>query len=270
MRTLAVLMLLGLMAVGSACASKSTPPTIVAVPRFPEFVQPPVPETLAGSSALAAYNAGWSLLQSGDLKTAERAFATALKSSPVFYPAEAASGYLELARKDLNAALPHFDRALELRSDYVSALLGRGQTLLALNREGEAAAAFESALAADPTMTDLRRRIDVLKFRGVERDLAEARQAARGNNPAQAIRLYEAAINTSPDSAFLYRELGLVERQGGRADLALTHFRRAIALDPADAASFAHIGELLDASGDVDGALAAYTSSLAIESNASV
>ena len=149
-------------------------------------------------------------------------------------------------------------------------LLGRGQALVALNRESEAAVAFESALAADPTLSDLRGRIDVLRFRGVERDLAEARQAARSNRLEEAIRLYQAAIATSPDSAFLYRELGLVERQGGQTDLALTHFQRAVALDPADAASLAQIGELLEARGDIEGALAAYTSSLSIEANAAV
>jgi tetratricopeptide (TPR) repeat protein len=270
MRTRAVFLLLALVAAGSACASKTAPPAVVAAPRFPEYLIPPVPEALAGSSAVTAYGAGWNLLQSGDFKSAERAFATALQSSPAFYPAQAAAGYLELARKDPAAALPHFDRAIELQRDYVSALLGRGQALVALNREGEAAAAFESALAADPTLTDLLGRIDVLRFRGVERDLAEARRAARSNRPQDAIRLYQAAIETSPESAFLYRELGLVERQSGQGDLALLHFQRAVALDPADAAALAQIGELLEAKSDIEGALAAYTSSLSIESNATV
>ena len=39
----------------------------------------------------------------------------------------------------------------------------------------------------------------------------------------------------SPDSAFLHRELGQLERRAGNADRALEHLRRAVDLDPADA-----------------------------------
>ncbi len=264
MRTPAVLVLIGLIAVG-ACAPKIIPAPVVTAPRFPQFTQPPVPESLAGTSAVSAYDLGWRLFQAGDLKTAERAYATALKASPSFYPAETASGYLELSRSDPKAALPYFDSALEHRRDYVSALVGRGQTLAALERESEAAEAFAAALAADPSLVDLSRRIEVLKFRGVEKDLAAARQAARSGRPDEAIRAYQAAIASSPDSAFLYRELAAAEAEKGETDLALAHVQRATSLDPADAASFAQMGELLEARGDVDGALAAYTSALTLE-----
>src|SRR5205807_2466419 len=131
----------------------------------------------------------------------------------------------------------------------------------------EAVAAFEAALAVDPSLTDLRRQVEVLRFRGLERDLAAAREAARTGRSEEATRAYEAAVARSPDSAFLYRELAAVERQAGAIDQALSHFRKSVELDPGDASSLAQIGELLELRGDVEGALAAYTGSLALESS---
>ena len=254
----------------SACAPKIVPAPVVIAPKFPEFMRPAVPPAMADSPAAASTSRGWAFLQGGDLKTAEREFVAALKTTPAFYPAETSLGYVELARKDARAALPHFDRALDLNAlhDDVAAFLGRAAALLSLNRDADALAAFEGALAADPSQTELARRVEVLKFRRAEQGLARARDAARGGRLDEAVQAYTAAIASSPDSAFLYRELAGVERQNGNADAALEHFRQAAALDPGDAKTLAQIGEILEARGDFDEAAKAYTDALAIEPNA--
>ena len=257
----------------SACAPKVAPAPVVTAPKFPDFVQPSVPEALAGSRAVENQRRGWALLQAGDFKLAEREFAAALKAVPAFYPAETALGYIELAQKDAKAALPHYDKALEIGQQPrdLSTVLGRGQALLELDREPEAVVAFEAALAIDPALTDIRRRVEVLKFRSMERNLERARQAARAGRLDEAIRAYTTAIASSPDSPFLYRELAGVERQKATpADVesALEHFRKATTLEPTDARSLAQIGEILDARGDLEGAAKAYTESLALEANA--
>ena len=254
----------------SACAPKMVPAPVVIAPKFPDFMRPAVPPAMADSPAAASTSRGWAFLQGGDLKTAEREFAAALKTTPAFYPAETSLGYVELARKDARAALPHFDRALDLNAqhDDVAAFLGRAAALLSLNREADALAAFEAALAADPSQTELARRVEVLKFRHAEQGLARARDAARGGRLDEAAQAYTAAIASSPDSAFLYRELAGVERQNGNADAALEHFRKAAALDPGDAKTLAQIGEILEARGDFDEAAKAYADALAIEPNA--
>jgi tetratricopeptide (TPR) repeat protein len=266
-----VAVLLGL-AVISACAPKIVPAPVVTAPKYPDFIQPAVPPSLAGSPAADAASRGWAFLQAGDLRTAEREFSSALRTTAAFYPAETSLGYLELARKDAKAALVHFDRALEMsaRKDDVPALVGRGQALIALNRDAEAVAAFESAIAADPSQTELARRVEVLKFRTAEQGLARARDAARGGRLDEAAQAYAAAIASSPDSAFLYRELAAVERQKGNPDAALEHFRKAAELDPGDAKTLAQIGELLEARGDLEAAVKAYGDSIAIEPNAAV
>jgi tetratricopeptide (TPR) repeat protein len=254
----------------SACAPKIVPAPVITAPKYPEFQQPAVPAALAASPATESYSRGWAFLQTGDLKTAEREFAATLKTMPAFYPAETSLGYVELARKDAKAALPHFERALELNPEHadVQASIGRGDSLLALGREADALAAFEAAVAADPSQTELARRVEVLKFRGVEQGLARARDAARAGRLDEAIQAYAAAIASSPDSPFLYRELAGVERQKGNADAALADFRKAATLDPFDAKSLLQIGEILEGGGDFAGAEKAYVDALGVEPSA--
>jgi len=270
MRTLVASTLAAAILAAAACAPKTVPIPVVTKPKFPDFVMPQVPAALAGSAAVPGHSRAWRFLQAGDLRNAERELAAALTTTPAFYPADAAFGYVELAENDASAALVRFDRALARQPDYASALAGRGQALFALDREPEALVAFEAALGADPALVDLRRRVEVLRFRVAERGVATARAAARAGRTDEAIQAYGAAVASSPDSAFLYRELAAVERRTGDAERALMHFRRAVELDPGDAGSLAQIAELLDARGDVDGALAAYLKSLAIEADPGV
>jgi len=265
-------LLLAALVLVSACAPKVVSVPVVTAPKYPEFREPVVPPALADGPAAQSYARGWAYLQTGDLKTAEREFDDALKMTPAFYPAEASLGYLELARKDAKAALPHFDRAIELNPQHgeVSTFIGRGESLLALGREGDALGAFEAAVAADPSQVELARRVEVLKFRGVEQGLARARDAARAGRLDEAIAAYTVAIGSSPDSPFLYREIAAIEKQKGNLDAALADFRKAVALDPSDAKSLAQIGDILEGRGDVAGAEKAYVDALAIEPIADV
>src|SRR5262249_52059382 len=112
-------LLLAALVLVSACAPKVVPPPVVAAPKFPDFPTPIVPPAFASTLAAQNQTRGWAFLQSGDLKTAEHEFSAALRTTPTFYPAETSLGYVELARKDAKAALPHFDRALELAPQHV-------------------------------------------------------------------------------------------------------------------------------------------------------
>lgn len=258
---------LAVVVIASACAPKTmTPLPVVSAPKYPEFMQPVVPPALANlPAAVTSQERGWQFLQAGDFRNAEREFRMALDTAPQFYPAETALGYLELARKEAAAALPHFERALLSDGRDVTALVGGGLALLALNREADALFAFESAVAVDPTLADIRRRVEVLRFRGLGQDLAAARQAAASGALDEAARAYANAIASSPDSPFLYRELAVVERRQGNAEAALADFRKALALDPTDASSLVQLGDLLVARGELEAAAKSYADSLALE-----
>jgi tetratricopeptide (TPR) repeat protein len=226
---------------------------------------PAVPAPLAQMVGADSVGLGWRFLQVDDLRNAERQFAAGLQRMPMLYPAQAGLAYVALARRDHDRAVTAFDAALKAEPRYVPALIGKGQALLALNRDSDALAVFEAALAADGAKTipeevaaDIRRRIQVLEFRGLQDVIEGARRAAAGGRLEEARLAYGRALAASPDSTFLHRELGLVERKLGANPSALEHFRRAIALDPDDAASLVQIGELLEQQQDFAGAEAAY------------
>ena len=248
----------------SACAAKA-PPALPAALKYGEFMYPTVPPELRSPADAEYVDRGWRFLQNDDLANADREFSAALKRSPEFYPARAGRTYVAVARKDYAAAVAGFDGVLKVAPRYVPAMVGRGQALLALKRETDALAAFEAALAVDPSLTDLARRIDVLRFRSLQEIIEAARAAVAAGRAAEARAAYTRALTASADSAFLHRELGLLERRQGNLAPALEHFRRATDLDPADAVSFIQIGEVLEQQQDFPGADAAYRKAASVE-----
>lgn len=254
-----------LLASVAACAPKPVvvPPAPTA-PQHPEFVFPTVPEgTSEAQSTLIDF--GWRYLQANNLRTAERSFQEALTRQPEFHPAETGLGYVELADRDAKEAVTHFDRALAQSADYVPALVGRGEALLELNRDGEALASLEAAVKADPSLTNLKGRIDLLRFRALQDSLARAKSAADAARWDEARAAYEQAIKASPESAFLYRDLALIERKAGDTSGALAHFQKAVELDPNDARAHGQIGAIFEEQDDPDAALAAYERARAID-----
>jgi tetratricopeptide (TPR) repeat protein len=248
----------------TACATRVVPPAPTA-PQHPEFLYPAVPADLKTAPGAERLEYAWRFLQANDLRNAEREFTAITRMSPGFYPAATGAGYVELAQRDYEDAIARFDATLAVAPQYVPALVGRGQALLGAKRESDALAAFEAALAVDPSLADVRRRVDVLKFRSAQEVVEAAREAARAGRLDVARDAYRRALEGSPESAFLHRELGIVERRRGDAAAALIELKRAVELDPSDAASLVHIGELLEEQQDYVAAADAYRAAAELE-----
>lgn len=238
---------LGILLIPSCAKKPVTAPAPPGAPKFADFIFPAAPANLAPRDVLDAHARAWQSLQAGDTKEAERGFAAVLRISPDFYPAEAGLGYSALARKDAQGAVAHFDKALAGNASYAPALAGKGDALLSLGRTDAAREAFEAAVAADASLTALRERADVLKFRGAQDAIANARKAADAGKFDDARRGYLAAIAASPESAFLYRELANVERKAGDDESALAHAEQAVKLDPTDVRALTAIAEIYEA-----------------------
>src|SRR5262245_42938610 len=222
-----------------ACAVNTAPP----LPRLKcsELVYPaPVP---AAAREAASIDRGWRFLQNDDLQSADREFAGALKAAPNSAAAKTGEAYVALARHDYARALAQFEVALRGASAYAPALVGKGLTLLSLDRDSDARGAFEAAMTADPSLTSLAARIDVLKFREIQNLIAAARTAMNAGRLDEARAAYQRAIAATPDSAVLYRELGVVERRSGNVAAALEQVNRAVMLDPDAALSLAQTGQ---------------------------
>lgn len=247
----------------TGCAPKA-PPVVAGAPKHTEFMFPAAPEGTPPALA-GRLDRGWQYLQFDDFRNAEREFTAALKERPAFPPVETAMAYLAMARGNEKDAATRFEKALQADAAYVPALVGRGQALLELERDGEALASFEAALAKNPSLADLRSRVEVLRFRSTQDMLARAKAASDAQRWDVAKAAYLQAIAASPDSAFLYRELAAVEQKAGQAAEAIEHYRKAVALDPSDARSLAALGAILEGQGDVLGSLDYYERARAID-----
>jgi tetratricopeptide (TPR) repeat protein len=241
----------------AACAPP--PPVVVAPasPMHPEYVFPEPPPGTPPRTA-DRLTRGWWLLQANDVAAADREFTAILRDARGFPPAVAAQGYVELARRRPEAAIAHFDRAAATLPAYAPALVGRGLALLADGRDDEALTAFQRAYEADADVPNLAGRIQVLQVRQLQNRVSRAERAAAEGRWDDARAAYRAAIEASPESAFLHRDLARAERRAGDDEAALTHARRALELDDEDARAHAVVAEVLEARGDYDGALAAY------------
>lgn len=247
----------------AACGAKTVPAPVATAARYPDFIRPIVPPDLAASPAAQSQSRAWQLLQAGDLGGAERESLASLALAPQFYPASITQAYVELARRRGGESLSLFDRALSVHDGDLSALVGRGQALLLLDRPDEALTSFETAVARDATLTDIARRIDVLRLQVVQRQVTAARQATGAGRFDDARRIYREALERSPESGFLHREFADVERAHGDGDVAIEHYRRAATLDTGDTDALAALAEMLDARNDFDAALRAYDEALA-------
>jgi len=265
--TRAALALLLLAAVlGASCAPKTAPPPAAAgALKYPDYVYPAPPARIGDARARARLTEGWNALQSGDLKGADTVLGQLAGQQAGFYPAAVGHGYVALAQGRPKDALARFDDVVSRAPRYGPALAGRGEALLAAGQRDAALEAFEAALAADASLGDLRRRIDALTLDRFQDRVAAARKAADAGRLDEARDGYAAAIAWSPDTAFLYRDLGAVELRRKNLPGAEQAFQKALALDPTDPRAFSGLATVLEERGNPDGAISALERAYALE-----
>lgn len=253
--------------VAAGCSRPVPPPVVVpGAERYPEYPRPDLSPDLAREPRLAQQQAlAWAQLQSGDARAAERTLRELLKRAPRATSSQATLGFSRLAQGDHVEALSWFDRVLAAQPDHVPALIGRGEALVELGREGEAYEAYQSVLEIAPEQSVAQRRVDVLRFRAVQSDVAAAQAALSARRLEEARDHYGRAIKASPDSAFLQRDLADVERQLGNGERARALIDRALTLDPQDARAHAIRGELREAAGEPEAAIADYRRALELD-----
>jgi predicted Zn-dependent protease len=150
-----------------------------------ERYQAAVAGLTAAEPAYAAYDRGRRALAEGDLDAAAEAAAEAVRrvgDEAHFY---ALLGDIERARRNDDAAVTHYRRALELNEDYFNYHLGLGRALMGLRQYDRAQTAFEASLALLPTADALLGLGQIAENRGDRsRALEQYRRAAEGGGDA--------------------------------------------------------------------------------------
>ena len=234
----------------AACAPV-VPPTNVK-PKHPDYLFPVVPQNFTNTRAAASHNEAWLFLQAGDMLNAHRRFLAALEKMPNFYPAEAGLGYVRLTRGQYDEAVRHFEEAIESDANYVSALVGMGEALLRSGKSAAALESYESALSVDGGLARISRRVELLRFDRMQEEVVRARSAATTGRYKEARTAYERAITESPESTFLYVELGRVVLEEGGLNDALGLALKATELDRNDNEAISLEADIREAMGDFE------------------
>lgn len=256
------ILLTGLAAASMSCATR-TPP---AAPGVVAWRQPDVPGDLASRAAdVARYEQAWARIRGGDTGAGERDLNNLLKESPTFYPAVASLGELRLQRQRYREAGALFSQALVTNPAYMPALAGLADARLGAGDDPGALTALQALFDADPSRTDVRGRLDVVKLRVSQSELAEAEKARAAGQRDVAEAHLQRALDATPENVAVLRALAVAHLAKGELEDAEARARQAAALDPQDAAVLAVLGDVLEAQGRYREAGAAYARAVAVD-----
>jgi predicted O-linked N-acetylglucosamine transferase (SPINDLY family) len=128
----------------------------------------------------------------------------------------------------VDEALASFQRALQLRPDFVQSLNNQGGALAEMNRNEEALASYDRALAVAPGEAD------GWYNRGVALQNLDRKD--------EALAAYDKAVALKPSAAEAWNNRGNLLREDRRLDEAMESFQRALSADPRHADTLANIG----------------------------
>jgi len=186
--------------------------------------------------------------QCGDYRDAETLYRATLARNPRCWLAEYNLGTTLRTAGRTAEAIPHLERALELKPDLSGALNNLGLALLDTGRVDEAVPLFERLVRVDPRLP------------AGHCNLGTALRAER--RPDEAVAQYEAALSLDPQYADAAYDLGVVLADLGRNAEARERFQQAVQLEPDFPPAWYGLGSSLQALGRLPEAAAAYDEAL--------
>ncbi|HXC07429.1 MAG TPA: tetratricopeptide repeat protein [Steroidobacteraceae bacterium] len=166
--------------------------------------------------------------RAGHLAEARRLYQEVLSAMPTHAVAAFRGGLVELQDGHPEAALVLIARAAALAPDEPRHHFGLGQTLQALHRHAEAAAAYRRALQADPSSADAHFALGVAL-------------QSQGDHTG-AIVAYRSAVALQPDHVGAIGNLGIALQESAQIDEAVKLLRTAAQLRPATLSHALNLG----------------------------
>ncbi|MHB8747543.1 MAG: O-linked N-acetylglucosamine transferase, SPINDLY family protein, partial [Gammaproteobacteria bacterium] len=153
----------------------------------------------------------------------------------------------------LEEAIASYERARQLRPNFVEPSYNQGLALQDQGRLDAAVVCYERALALKPDLSV------------AHNNLGNIRQ--QQGQLAEAIRHYGQAIACAPAYAEAYSNLGNVFQALGRMDESVACYRRALAINPGYAGAYHNLGNALRELGKLDESAQCYQQALVHEPN---
>ncbi|MFM9956208.1 MAG: tetratricopeptide repeat protein [Opitutaceae bacterium] len=200
------------------------------------------------SSWVAHLNLGTALDEAGETEKALPHLQRALELKPGFPETLNSLGNVLNRVGRSPEALPLLEQAVRLQPRFAAAHNTLGATLMALKRGEEGIAAFRRALSFNPALTLARVNLGWA--------------LANGGRVTEAIEQFEQARRLYPDSADVEFKWGLTLAMHDRVVEALPHLKRAVELQPADADMRHALGRASLAIGRNDDAVAQFKEAL--------
>jgi tetratricopeptide (TPR) repeat protein len=193
---------------------------------------------------MAHNNLGRGLKRLGQVDEAMVHYQKALEIRPDFAEAHYNLANALAGRGQFEAAIAHYRKALEFKPDYVKAHVNLGAELAGRGQVDEAIDHYRSALQLEPDHAE------------AHNNLANA-LAGRGDVD-EAIDHYRKALQSNPDYALAHNNLGAALAGRGQSDEAIDHYRAAVQIQPEFLEARYNLASALAASGRVSEALEHY------------
>ncbi|CAE1308339.1 OGT [Acanthosepion pharaonis] len=200
----------------------------------------------------------------------------AIKQNPMLAEAYSNLGNVFKERAQLQEALENYRHAVRLKPDFIDGYINLAAALVAAGDMEQAVQAYVTALQYNPDLYCVRSDLgNLLKALG---RLDEAKQCRCAHCyqivcPPGIVYLnacYLKAIETQPNFAVAWSNLGCVFNAQGEIWLAIHHFDKAVALDPNFLDAYINLGNVLKEARIFDRAVAAYLRALNLSPNHAV
>jgi protein O-mannosyl-transferase len=194
---------------------------------------------------------GNALCQKGHVDAAITHYQRALQIEPNSVKAHIVLGNALLQKGHVDAAIPYYQKALQIEPENSEAHNNLGNALLRKGHVDAAITQFQKALQIEPDYADACYNLGIALFQ-------------KGHVDA-AIVHYQKALQIEPDYADACYNLGNALLQKGSVDAAITQYQRDLQIEPENSEAHNNLGNALLQKGSVDAAISHYQTALQIK-----
>ena len=199
----------------------------------------------------AFYNLGNALADRGQVDEAIVHYRKALEIKPDYADAHFNLGFALEGRGQVDEAIAHFQKALEINPENVKAHINLGIALTDRGQVDDSIAHFQKALEIKPDYAVAHFNLGVAL-------------AGRGQVD-EAIIHFQKALEIKPDYAVAHYRLANILTDRGQVEEAIIHFQKALEIKPDYAVAHNNLGIALAGRGQVDEAIAHFQKALEIK-----